>query len=224
MEDNEKLSSFNGEIIINDFVKGHIVDIDEQGVFINTQADFLLGATLDLTFAINEHRKIRGTIRQITPGVGIRVDFLDLLPSDLFWIKKVMTSQSKLGTKESAVKKILLVDDNAQIRSAYGHKLLEAGFEVTEAQSGTEAFVRIQETHFDLVILDLWIEGVDGFKLLNIIRSKPHLQKMPVIIFSARNAPPDIEKAKALGATEYLVKTTTTPIDLAARIREILSQ
>jgi len=126
--------------------------------------------------------------------------------------------------KESSVRNILLVEDSRQLRATYRDTLIEGGFNVLEAQSGTEAFARLREMRFDLVILDLYIEGIDGFKVLHLIRTNPLLKEIPVIILSARSSPADIEKAKALGATEYLVKTVTPPVTLTAKVKEIFSQ
>ena len=212
----------NKEIIINNAVKGHILDISEAGIYIHTQADFIQGAMLDLSFAINEKQiKVKGLIQHIKPGVGIEILFLNLLPDNLACIKNFMSARSSLAKKESPVKKLLLVDDSAQQRSAYRNKLIEEGFIVTEAQSGTEAFMRLQELKFDIVILDLWIEGIDGFKILHIMKVNPVLKEIPVIILSARSTPDDIKKAMALGATDYLVKMTTTPAKLAEKVKEL---
>lgn len=215
----------NKEIIINNAVKGHILDISEAGAYIHTQADFIQGAILDLGFAINDKQiKVKGIIQHIKPGVGIEILFLNLLPDDLACIKNFLSARSSLSKKESPVKKLLLVDDSAQQRSAYRNKLVEEGFTVTEAQSGTEAFMRLQELKFDLVILDLWIEGIDGFKILHIMKVNPVLKEIPVIILSARSTPDDIKKAMALGATDYLVKMTTTPAKLAGKVKELFPE
>ncbi|MDP2279834.1 MAG: response regulator, partial [Nitrospirota bacterium] len=150
------------EVIINDIIKGYISDISEIGMYIHAQVEFLPAAILDLSFTINEKQiKVKGVVQHVQPGVGIEIIFLNLLPSDLSDVKKFLHLQSTQLEKKSAVKKILLVDDNAQLRSAYRNKLIEDGFNVTEAQSGTEAFMRLQEMRFDLVALDLWMEGID---------------------------------------------------------------
>lgn len=215
----------NKEIIINNAIKSHILDINEAGIYIHTQADFIQGAILDLSFAINKKQiKVKGIIQHIKPGVGIEILFLNLLPDDLAYIKNFLSLRSNLAAKESSARKILLVDDSAQQRVAYRNKLIEERFIVTEAQSGTEAFMRLQETKFDLVILDLWIEGIDGFKILHIMKVNPVLKEIPVIILSARSTPDDIKKAMALGATDYLVKMTATPVKLAEKVKEIFSK
>lgn len=219
----EKCTLLKKEIIINDIIKGYISDISEIGMYIHAQVEFLPAAILDLSFTINEKQiKVKGVVQHIQPGVGIEIIFLNLLPDDLSDIKKFLHLQSTKLEKKSEVKKILLVDDNAQLRSAYRNKLIEDGFNVIEAQSGTEAFMRLQEMRFDIVVLDLWIEGIDGFKILHLMKVNPRLKDIPVIILSARSTPADLEKAFALGAKDYMVKTSASPAKLVEKIKEIL--
>lgn len=224
MDNPEKHILLKKEVIINDIIKGYISDISEIGMYIHAQVEFLPAAILDLSFTINENQiKVKGFVQHIQPGVGIEIIFLNLLPDDLSHIKKFLHLQSAQLEKKSAVKKILLVDDNTQVRSAYRNKLLEGGFNVIEAQSGTEAFMRLQETNFDLVVLDLWMEGIDGFKILQLMKVNPKLKEMPVIILSARSTTADLEKALALGAKDYMVKISTNPAKLVEKIKEIFS-
>ena len=219
----EKYTLLKKEVIINDIIKGYISDISEIGMHIHAQVEFLPAAILDLSFTINEKQiKVKGVVQHVQPGVGIEIIFLNLLPAALSDIKNFLHLQSAQLEKKSAVKKILLVDDNSQIRSAYRNKLIEDGFNVIEAQSGTEAFMRLQEMRFDLVVLDLWMEGIDGFKILHLMKVNPRLKDIPVIILSARNTTADLEKAFALGAKDYMVKISTSPAKLVEKIKEIL--
>ncbi len=224
MDNHEKHIQLKKEVIINDIFKGYISDISAGGMYIHTQAEFIRGAMLELSFTVNENQiKVKGVVQHIQPGVGIEIIFLNLLQDDLSHIKKFLHLQSAQLEKKSAVKKILLVDDNTQIRSAYRNKLIEGGFNVIEAQSGTEAFMRLQETNFDLVVLDLWMEGIDGFKILHLMKVNPRLKEIPVIILSARSTTADLEKALALGAKGYMVKISTNPAKLVEKIKEIFS-
>jgi len=223
MDNPEKHILLKKEVIINDIIKGYISDISEIGMYIHAQVEFLPAAILDLSFTINENQiKVKGFVQHIQPGVGTEIIFLNLLQDDLSHIKKFLHLQSAQLEKKSAVKKILLVDDNTQVRSAYRNKLLEGDFNVIEAQSGTEAFMRLQETNFDLVVLDLWMEGIDGFKILQLMKVNPVLKNIPVVILSARSTHADLEKAIALGAKDYLIKMTTTPLKLAEKVKKIL--
>jgi DNA-binding response OmpR family regulator len=65
---------------------------------------------------------------------------------------------------------------------------------------------------------------MDGIKVLQILRSHPTLQHVPVVVFSAKSQPEEVDRAIALGATDYLNKTTTKPDDLVARVKELLER
>lgn len=103
-------------------------------------------------------------------------------------------------------KKILIVDD-----SITNNMLCEAIFEendyfVDTAEDGITALEKIQRNKPDLVILDIMMPDVNGFSVLEEIKSKPETQNIEVIMVSAKNDLQSIEKAKSIGAIDYLTK------------------
>jgi two-component system chemotaxis family response regulator WspR len=92
---------------------------------------------------------------------------------------------------------------------------------VFEASNYLEAVKLLQESKPDIVVLDLWQEGMDGLNILQLMQINPDLRIIPVLILSTRNVATDVEKAMALGAKDYLLKMTTTPIKLSEKIRAI---
>ena len=96
------------------------------------------------------------------------------------------------------------------------------GFTAVEARNGTEALKKLQETKFDLVILEIWTEGIDGFKILQLMKINPELRDIPVIVLSARSTPADLDKAMVLGAKDYLVKMVTSPVKLSEKVKSTL--
>ncbi len=211
------------KVTINDIIKGYILDLSNGGMYIHTQAEFTPGIKLDLGFVIdNKQVTVKAAVKHIHPGIGIGVKFLDLSQEASFSIRKFLESQPDIITEDAQVKKILLVDDNAQSRSIYRNRLLGEGFDTVEASNGYDALKKLQETKFDLLILDLWMEGIDGFKILQLMKINPTLKDIPVIVLSARSTSADLEKAVALGARDYLTKMTTTPLKLADRVKKIL--
>ena len=68
------------DIIINNIIKGYVLDISDGGMFIHTQAEFIRGARVDLNFTLNERPiQVRGSVQHMQPGVGIGIKFLNLL-------------------------------------------------------------------------------------------------------------------------------------------------
>ena len=121
-------------------------------------------------------------------------------------------------------KKILMVDDTEFYRKAYTNKLSMEGYLVTTASDGIQAIKALSQDKPDLVLLDLIMPGMDGFKVLQSMKANPNLQSIPVVVFSAKGVTDEISKAISLGASDFLVKATTTPNKVVEKIKGILGQ
>lgn len=212
------------DVIINDSIKAYALDISEGGMYIHTQAEFIRGAILELNFdVIDGPIKVKAKVQHTQLGVGIGVKFIGLSQEDLIRIKRLLERLQHVSpAMVSGKKKVLLVNDDAQSRAVYKTRLFQDGFTVIEASNGLEALKLLQELRPDIVILDLWMDGIDGFKVLQLMQINPDLKIIPVLILSARSVPADVEKAMGLGARDYLLKMTTTPIKLSEKVKEIL--
>ncbi|MGH9124990.1 MAG: response regulator transcription factor [Acidimicrobiales bacterium] len=119
---------------------------------------------------------------------------------------------------------ILVVDDDAGVRTAVSWRLQADGYSVSEAPDGTSALEQIQSATPDLVILDLGLPGVGGLDVLRKVRydgrANPARQ-LPIIVLSGHGAETDRVVGLDLGADDYLVKPFSIG-ELAARIRSVL--
>lgn len=207
-------------VLINGIIRANALDISEEGMYINTQAEFVSGAVLALSFKLKDKAvNVKAHVQHVQQGIGMGVRFINLSPETYAIIKSFVDETAEVAMKPKE-RRILLVDDSAQSRAIYRNKLTLDGFTVLEASDGIEALKCLQENKPDLVILDLWMEGIDGFKLLQLMNLNPDLKDIPVIILSARSVPGDIQKALALGARDFLPKMTTTPIKLSEKVKE----
>ena len=120
--------------------------------------------------------------------------------------------------------KVLIVDDTEFYQRAYQTKLLSAGYLTRVAGNGVEALKALMTEKPDLILLDLMMPIMDGFKVLQAVRANPDLQNVPVIVFSAKGASDEISKAFEAGANDFLVKATTTPNKVVEKIKEILQK
>ena len=123
-----------------------------------------------------------------------------------------------------AKNKILVVDDAKMYQTIYKTKLMSEGFTVKLAGNGTEAIKILLEEAFDLVLLDLTMPLMDGFKVLQAVKENPKLSSTLVIVFSSRGQPEEIEKAVNLGADGYLIKSTTPPNEVVKKVKEMLGK
>lgn len=120
------------------------------------------------------------------------------------------------------MKKILIIEDDKFLRELIAKKLVNEGYEISEAVDGEEGVKKVKEEKPDLVLLDLILPGIDGFEVLSKIKEDPALAQIPVIILSNLGQREDIERGLKLGAVDYLVKAHFTPGEIIEKIRMIL--
>ena len=106
--------------------------------------------------------------------------------------------------------KILLVDDEPNIVMALEYALKKKGFEVLIALSGKEAINMCHEQQPCLMVLDIMMPEMDGFEVIEKIKSDTATQAIKTIFLSAKNKPEDIEKGLQAGAVEYMTKPFST--------------
>jgi two-component system KDP operon response regulator KdpE len=114
--------------------------------------------------------------------------------------------------------KILIIDDESQIRRVLKISLEADGFKVTEAENGRDGIVQAASVHLQMIILDLGLPDKDGLDVLKEIRE---WSSVPILILSVRNSEEDIVSALNIGADDYLTKPFNTA-ELLARIRASL--
>lgn len=117
--------------------------------------------------------------------------------------------------------RILLVDDERQIREVVGAMLDAVGLTVESASSAEEALERVRRHSYDLMVLDWNLPGMTGIELCRLIRKDPILATLPVLFLTAHAAPQDVVEAFASGADDYVVKPFRAP-ELGARIFGLL--
>lgn len=110
--------------------------------------------------------------------------------------------------------KILIADDEAEIRDVLHLYLEKDGYEVVEASNGVEAMEKLQKEAPDLVILDIMMPDPDGYRVLRNIRENNNI---PVIILSAKDADADKILGLDLGADDYITKPFG-PLEAVARV------
>jgi two-component system, OmpR family, response regulator ResD len=104
------------------------------------------------------------------------------------------------------LKTILVIEDEADIRSFVARVLQLEGYTVLEAGDGPSGMDIIRENPIDLVLLDLRLPGPDGWSILREIKHEPELARIPVVVLTALAETMQRKKTMRMGASSYLVK------------------
>ena len=115
--------------------------------------------------------------------------------------------------------KILIVDDEKFVRRTISRVLSSEGFATFEASNGPDALRMAQEQPFDLMILDIVMDGMDGFQVIRTLRDQGIL--LPVFVLSGRQADNDKILALGIGADDYITKPFSTTV-LCAKVKACL--
>ena len=120
-------------------------------------------------------------------------------------------------------KKVLLIEDSDFVRATFLNVLTAGGFQVVVAKEGQEGIVAVTKEKPDLILLDLMMPVMDGFKVLSFLKSDPKIADIPVIVLSGKGNSEEIQKAISLGAKDFLVKSTTPPKKVLEKVVFYLS-
>ena len=123
----------------------------------------------------------------------------------------------------SALKRILIVDDDAFIRRPLEFILREEGYLPATAVNAEDGLRQIEAAPPDLIFLDVMMPGKDGFALCEELKGDPRYRAIPIVLLSARGQEHDRAKGLALGAADFMTKPYS-PHELKARVRELLSR
>lgn len=118
-------------------------------------------------------------------------------------------------------KKILIVDDEEDLRKMLKFRLEAVGFDITEAVDGHEGLDKARSTGPDLLILDLMLPKIDGYKVCRMLKFDEKYKHIPIIMFTARAENKDKQIGKEMGADTYITKPFEPEV-LLAKIKELL--
>jgi len=117
--------------------------------------------------------------------------------------------------------KILVAEDERDIRELIGFTLRFAGFEVVLASNGVEAVERAPQEQPDLIILDVRMPKMTGYEACRLLKNNSATSTIPVVFLSAKGQEMEIKQGLASGAVEYIVKPFA-PDELTNQVKEIL--
>ena len=134
-----------------------------------------------------------------------------------------LLEQNGFSERAPSAGSILIVDDDQAVRRTLSQKLSREGFVVESAADGFNAGLKAREMNPDLIVLDLVMEGIDGFDVCRAIRSNSAFRKTRILVLTGFDTHDNRERAIRAGADEYLKKGSDFK-ELLKRIEALLTR
>ncbi len=138
--------------------------------------------------------------------------------------KKTITSASAQPAT-SAGKKIvhvLIVEDDAFLANIYKTKFEMEGYKVSIAENGEAGLDDAQKKKPDIILLDILLPKMDGFVVLEHLKSDKNVKDIPVILLTNLGQKDDVERGLELGAADYLIKAHFKPSETVEKVRAVI--
>jgi len=117
-------------------------------------------------------------------------------------------------------KKILIIEDEEIILSLLQRKLEKEGYEVFVARNGKEGITKMKERSPHLILLDIVMPKMGGLEVLERMNKDKNLKNIPVIVVSNSGQPVELDRARELGAIDWLVKTEFDPQEVIKKVKK----
>lgn len=126
---------------------------------------------------------------------------------------------------EGEKRKILIVDDDTFLLDMYAFKFSQNNFEVFTAENGLQSLSKLKGgLQPDVILMDLIMPDMDGFEMLEKINAEKLSKNSIKIVLSNKSQQSDIDRSNSLGASGYIVKASSTPLEVINQVLEILNK
>lgn len=117
---------------------------------------------------------------------------------------------------------VALIEDDPLIAEMYMTKFTKEGYDIRHAGDGFEGLEMVKKQKPDIILLDIIMPKMDGFQVLAELRKEAAFKETPVIMLTNLGQEEDVQKGRALGATDYFIKTNFTPAAIVDKVKGIL--
>jgi len=117
-------------------------------------------------------------------------------------------------------KKILIIEDEELMYNLLERKLTADGYKITVAKDGIEGMEMMKKEKPDLILLDIVMPKKNGFEVMEEMQKEKELRGIPIIVISNSGQPVEIDKARELGAKDWLIKTEFDPQEVIEKVRK----
>ena len=126
-------------------------------------------------------------------------------------------------TKNQTKKKILLIEDEEVLTNLLQKKLTSEGYQVATAANGVEGLEKMKQDKPDLVLLDIIMPKMGGFEVMEEMKKDKKLANILLMIISNSGQPVELERARKLGAKDWLIKTEFDPKEVIEKVNNLIS-
>ena len=133
---------------------------------------------------------------------------------------KIKTAKS--ADQPNSGSKVLIIEDEVSILKMYQSRLEKEGMQVEPTANGAWGLKKAKQGDFDIIIMDISMPAMNGFKAIEELRKNESTKKTPIMVISNSAQDADIAKAKKLGADYFFLKSRITPSRLAKEIKKRL--
>jgi len=121
-------------------------------------------------------------------------------------------------------KNILILEDEEILANLLQKKLTNEGYEVSVSPNGKRGLEMMNKKIPDLILLDIMMPEKNGFEVMEEMKKDKKLNKIPIIIISNSGQPVELDKAKELGVSDWLIKTEFDPQEVLEKVRKQLGE
>lgn len=205
------------------------VNLGLGGLCLYSSRFYPIGSQLVCTIALPGPRApidVTGTVawfQKVDQEVGsyrLGVEFTQIAPEDVATIQALCDHPSAID--QTASKRLLLVDDDAELLQALQLRFESSGFHVITASNGLEALEKGRTQNPHLIILDLMLPNLNGYEVCRLLKFDQKFHHIPIMLFTARSRQEDLAMGEAVGADAFVTK----PFDgrtLIAKAEELIA-
>ena len=118
--------------------------------------------------------------------------------------------------------KVMVVEDDEELSEVLQYNLRRAGYEVSQAWNGREGMEAIARERPDLVLLDIMLPEANGWEVCRFLAGSPELNRIPIIVFTAKSAREDFDQAREFNLAGFFTKPYTTT-DVLRHVERVLN-
>lgn len=134
-------------------------------------------------------------------------------------------SNGLINNQGNMAKRVIVIDDDLYIRELYEEVLKGEGYSVDSASNGEEAYNKLKQGGYNLVLLDIMMPKMDGLGIMDALKkTPPPVKNGPIILLTNLDHEPLVKEAMNKGAAAFIVKADITPGDLLVQIKKILGE